>query len=280
MSLDAGNPTREDAGTGRASEQRPCKDGAQMSRVRSTRLIPVAATLGALCFASAAATPVIAQGTNAIHIEITDGPDAGTYDLTTSEPCQAGYLGPSDWAILVYDTGENPDTIELMISATNPDSNFVSLQLVTDDGMFGTLDQMMPTAPREATVDDRGDTATLTLVTEVLGASGAGTNVTARISATVECSAIQRLQEAPAPVASLGPPPSRAPVAGGLAARAVIEGGRMPGTYDFTSDQPCSRLPGQDGRTQWNAHTSSGEPSMELEMIVVGEDDDDLRIDV
>ena len=50
----------------------------------------MAVTLGALCFASTAATPAIAQGTNAIHIEITDGPDAGTYDLTTSEPCQAG----------------------------------------------------------------------------------------------------------------------------------------------------------------------------------------------
>ena len=70
-----------------------------MSHVRSTRLIPVAVTLGALCFASAAATPVIAQGTNAIHIEITDGPDAGAYDVTTSEPCQAGYFGPTDWAM-------------------------------------------------------------------------------------------------------------------------------------------------------------------------------------
>jgi hypothetical protein len=64
-------------------------------------------------------------------------------------------------------------------------------------------------------VDDRGDTATLTLVTEVLGASGEGNGITAGISTTVECGAIQRLQESPAPVASLGPSPSLEPAASG-----------------------------------------------------------------
>jgi hypothetical protein len=231
----------------------------------------------------AAAAPAIAQDSNTIHIEITDGPDAGTYDVTTSEPCQAGFIGPSGWGILVYESGSNPDTIELMVSEDRPDANFVSLQLLTDDGMYGSFYQMLPDAPTEATVDDRGDTATLTLVTEVSGFAGEGTGVSGvGISAAVECAHVERLQEAPGPVPSLAPPPSLAPVTGGFAARAVIDGGPMPGTYDFASNEPCVRLPGQSGRTQWNAATYEGEPTLSVEMIVGGEGDmdDDIRIDV
>ena len=87
-------------------------------------LVGIAAVAGAV-----PASSVIAQAgdTNTVHIVATGGPEPGTYDLTTDEPCQAGTRALTDWALYAPETGTQPSNVNLAFSPDDPVSNFVQL---------------------------------------------------------------------------------------------------------------------------------------------------------
>ena len=109
--------------------------------------------------------------------------------------------------------------------------------------------------PSEATVVDRGDTATLTLTAANLwGTAADGSDAPGgSVTVTVECAVIERIQSAPTPTPSLPPPPSLAPVAEGFSAQVELIGGPRPGTYQLTSSRACRKGVNQYGQVQWTA---------------------------
>ncbi len=182
-----------------------------MSRIPSKRLLPRAVIVGAMCLVAAAASPAVSPGANTIHLEVAEGPHAGTYDLTTSEPCQVGIMGANDWRILVFASGANPDRFRLEVRPDYVSPGWIDFSFLPDGTLNGKFYQKGAGAqPDEATVDDRGDTATLTVVAVAGTITPDGKDLWTPVSATVECRFIQRLHEPSGPVPSIGPAPSLA----------------------------------------------------------------------
>ena len=202
-----------------------------MRSTHGTRRGIVVGIVGVALAIGAWAGATVAQGQNTIHLEIEGGPHPGTYDLTTSRPCRMGFNGPTEWTIEGGDGVTDPTNVAITVDPEVPEFSGLSVS-------FAYFASLYSSEPGVATVDDRGDSATLTLtVTDVFGTAADGSDVPGGIvTATVECTFIDRL--APPPPASLPPPPSLAPVAGGQTARVVIAGGPYPGTYDWSIQDP------------------------------------------
>jgi hypothetical protein len=234
--------------------------------------------VGVVLALGAGAGPTVAQGQNTIHLEVEGGPKPGTYDLTTSRPCRVGFGGPTEWTLEGGDGITDPTNVSIAVDPEVPEFSGLSLG-------FADFASIFSNEPGVATVDDRGDSATLTLtVTDVFGTAADGSEVPGgSVTATVECTFIDRFALSQAP-SSLPPAPSLIPVVGGQAARVTIAGGPYPGTYDWSIADPCTRLPGSsEGRFQWSAGTIDIDPQpayLDIELILDPTGNDDILVDV
>ncbi|MET0772245.1 MAG: hypothetical protein ABWZ82_04100 [Candidatus Limnocylindrales bacterium] len=247
-----------------------------MRSTHGARRASVVGIAGVLLAMGAGTT--VAQGQNTIHLEIEGGPKPGTYDLTSSRPCRVGFDTPTMWTLDGGDGVTDPTNVSIAIDPAAPESSRLSVT-------FADFASYYEKEPGVATLDDRGDSATLTLtLTDVYGTAADGSDVPGgSVTATVECTFMDRFALSQAP-SSLPPAPSLVPVAGGQAARVTIAGGPHPGTYDWSIADPCTRLPGSsDGRFQWFAGTVEPDPQpayLGIELIFDETGNDDVRVDV
>ncbi|MFN8518767.1 MAG: hypothetical protein U0667_05105 [Chloroflexota bacterium] len=139
----------------------------------------------------------LAQATNAIHLEIADGPSAGAYDLVTAEPCFEGDNGPGIWAISVDDPAGTPSRVSLMF-AIEPGWNQISAQF-GDPAAGGPWYRSDYRDQGRATIDDRGDAVTLTLAIDEVHVydDAAGREIDVPAQVTVECHVLSRRNPAP-----------------------------------------------------------------------------------
>lgn len=162
------------------------------------------------------------QGVNTIRLVLEGGPEAGTYELVTQDPCREGENGPGIWALYIDDTGAMPSRVSFsfglesewnQISATFGDSAAGGARYRSDFQDQG-----------RATIDDRGDRVTLTLAIDAVHVhdpvQGRDVDVPARV--TIECSITTRVNPVPSDMGPLTPPePGR--WTGTITLRAVID---------------------------------------------------------
>lgn len=157
-----------------------------------TPVVTSAPATGALATATAALlqTPATVSlppaGTTTFHLEITGGPKAGTYDVASTGPADCAYLpnlnkwtavflGPPPLTFIQADTSE--DLPSLLVSFDRDLPTFVSIRSIGD-----VTHQ----------VDDRGQSATLTIASEdneADFADGSPSQEFGPVELTVECGA-------------------------------------------------------------------------------------------
>jgi hypothetical protein len=180
-----------------------------------TSVSSVRITLIAACvvLAGAAMPPFVAlaQGTTTIGMVIEGGSVPGTYEVKTEAPCNFGSIAPGLWSVDIGDTGTEPIAIHLGFSTARPEDS--SLYIAFGDPYSGDLYRSSMSHPVEVSVDDRGDSATLTLTADWLEAYAADGSDLSGASAvvTVECGRVERFGSVetpvPSPDSSLAPPP-------------------------------------------------------------------------
>lgn len=148
-----------------------------------------------------------AQASNSIHLELDGGPEAGTYDLTTHEPCREGDQGvPGQWSLYIDETGAMPSRVSFSFSI---ETEWNQLSATFGDSAAGGawyrtdfIDQ------GRATIDDRGDDVTLQLAVDRVHvydtALGQDIDVPGRV--TVQCRIIERRNPVPSYAGPLTPP--------------------------------------------------------------------------
>lgn len=147
--------------------------------------VPLPTPTGAGQPTPAAATAAPA-GSTAFHLVVTDGPRAGTYDVSSSGPADcsyvanlqrwnASYLGPAPLNFISVSLDEDLPTLLFTFDRDSPNSvSFRSIGEVTYE------------------VDDRGDNATLSVVSDENEgdfADGSPSVTTGPVELTVECGA-------------------------------------------------------------------------------------------
>jgi outer membrane protein assembly factor BamB len=152
---------------------------------------------------------VRAQATNTIDIVTEGGIAPGSYHVVTDEPCVHGFDG---WSVSLDDTGTDLTEIWLLFSPDAPDGNRLTLEFDPGSEPFTHYYSWGGPDLGVATVEDRGDSATLTMtMTELLGPQWDGTYYDGgSATVTVECSLIDRLVPyetvPPAPTPRPSPP--------------------------------------------------------------------------
>jgi hypothetical protein len=135
--------------------------------------------------------PPVAAGATTFHMVLSDGPKAGTYDLSTTDPgacsvADVGYFGAS------YLTTSTPGLD--YISATLHPGNLTGLSYAFDADTDAKV-LFTGTGTVTVNVDDRGATATMTVVSEKNFASADNpptSTETGRAELTVQCGSVLR----------------------------------------------------------------------------------------
>ena len=131
-----------------------------------------------------------AGGATTFHLVLTDGPKAGTYDVTSTQPGACSNVEQGYWAALFDAFGESG----LTGIAASLQPNVRGLTYGFDTGSDNQL-SFVGVGEVTFNVDDRGSTATFTVVSESnLGThhSDFSTVQTGRAELTVQCASILR----------------------------------------------------------------------------------------
>jgi hypothetical protein len=153
------------------------------------------AALIAACAIGVMATPLVAQSADgglAIRLALGGGPHEGEYELTHGNPCQHGTPTPETWRLTVTfpDDPAAPSIVDLELGA---DGSYLDVYFGND------VDQARDLT---FTIDDRGDTATLTVAGEATASAG---GASFPVDLVVECARVARYGPHPTPTPTLPP---------------------------------------------------------------------------
>ena len=196
---------------------------------------------------SATAGPAIPNGPATIHLLITGGPDAGTYDLAQEPLCSRDDAVVGDWTAGISDVAGTPSLIVATFDPSVPQGASLTVGFGSDtDGIAYVAD-----ADTAFKVDDGGDTATITVsgTARLLTAEGE-TPAVGTLSAVISCSSVAIGGAAAQPSAapptanaaatqSAAPGVSGAPGSGRNHFHVELSGGPQAGSWDIASDEPC-----------------------------------------
>ncbi len=146
------------------------------------------------------------QGVNTIHLVLDGGPEAGTYELVTQEPCREGENGPGIWALYVEDTGTMPSRVSFLFGI---DSEWNQISATFGDSAAGGAWYRSDYRDQgRATIDDRGDQVTLTLAIEAVHVHDPvlGQEVDVPAQVTIDCAITTRVNPVPSYAGPLTPP--------------------------------------------------------------------------
>lgn len=168
-----------------------------------------------------------AQGVTTIHVEIEGGPEPGTYDLATQAPCTLGTLAPGTWSVDAVDATTEPSRVSLTVGTTTPEYDGMYLVFGDPFDYSGPFYRSSGSRPVDTTLDDRGDSVTITMRADWLEAYAAdGTDMSgASALVAVVCRSVTRMgdvetampmpDQSPAPAADIDSLPPGTPIATG-----------------------------------------------------------------
>ncbi|MDQ4079730.1 MAG: hypothetical protein M3125_03155 [Gemmatimonadota bacterium] len=131
-----------------------------------------------------------------IHLVLTGGPHAGTYDVDTkTRTCSHGLIRKRAWGHMFSDDGAKPSSVQLFIpgpGGSAADGETFSFRVTFGDPLTGPryeIDRTQGARDGEgtATVTDRGSSATIRIV----GTSRDGMG----IDASIECREVHRVPD-------------------------------------------------------------------------------------
>jgi hypothetical protein len=148
---------------------------------------------------SPAGSAASGAGRNHFHVEISRGPQAGTWDVSTDEPCLAGADTAADWIASYVDPAGVPSSVTVALYPDQPEQTGLNIEFARPEGALSLANPIDGPAA-VVSIDDRGEGATLSVSAPVQAYDTQGnTSDAGQASITVDCGNILRNPLGPSP---------------------------------------------------------------------------------
>jgi hypothetical protein len=123
-------------------------------------------------------------------VVLSDGPKAGTYDTSATDPLACSYIPQLDAWAAEYSGATPLSTIDIDLTEEFPNFS-MSFDSGTPDAAY-----MAPTGPFPYEVDDRGSTATITFSLDeaAMNFEGQRAEEIGPVEVTIECASVYRYE--------------------------------------------------------------------------------------